>query len=158
MRNLGLHEADPLARRSMGALLFMSLDARQPRASGATGAEPPIYIPIHMLLPWGEGLESHSQNGKGGGRPHCCRMGLFPAHLRDSLVREGILLLFLATSNNRPSQAGDLSMELAWLWGPRDKFKFWISICWLLKSWAGQTFQVHISYMFLASRKNKILH
>lgn len=139
MRNWGLHEADPLARRSMGALLSMSLDARQPRARGATGAERPIRIPSHMLLPWGWGWSPIHKMGKEGEDPsagegvcfqHTCRL-----NTQDSLVREGILLLFLATCNYRPSQAGDLNMELAWLRGPWDKFKFWIRICWFLKSW-----------------------
>lgn len=56
MNNLGLHEADPLAWRSMGALLSVPLDARAALCRGSLRNRAPRVRPRLHVTAMGLGL------------------------------------------------------------------------------------------------------
>lgn len=62
MGNLGLYEADPVAWRSMGALLSSPLDARASLCCGRCGSWAPGTHPNSCVTPRGWDWERHWQN------------------------------------------------------------------------------------------------
>lgn len=127
MSNSGLQEADPVAWRSVGALLSAPLDRRAAPCCGRCRSWAPSTHPNPHVTPRDRaGSVIHRTASQKGGGTQCPSTGLQHWYHTPKLnahqiqVWKAFLLLFVALTKDRQSQTQDASLGVACLWGPTD--------------------------------------